>query len=487
MLDSLSDKLTGIFSRLAGRGALSEELVSEALREIRIALLEADVALPVARDFVARVREKAVGQDVIKSVTPAQQVVKIVHDELVALLGDANVPLNLNVAPPAVILMAGLQGSGKTTTSGKLARWLAQKEKKKILLASLDTYRPAAQHQLEILAGQVGVGSLPIVAGEAPLAIAKRALQVAKNESYDAVFLDTAGRTTIDIAMMDEIKSIAAATNPAEVLLVLDAMTGQDALATATAFHEALNITGTVLTRIDGDARGGAALSLRSVTGQPIKFLGTGEKLDAIEPFHPDRLAGRILGMGDVVSLVESAIDKIDQDEAMAAMYKLQKGKFDLDDLASQLRQMQKMGGLGGIMNFLPGAGQLKAAMASAKVDDKVIVRQQAILSSMTKQERANPDVINGSRRKRIAAGAGMKVEDVNRLLKQYQGMRDMMRQFSKGGKKGLMRSLGGMAGGMMGNKLMGGMGGAGMPQMTPEMMDQLKNLNPKLNNLKGK
>lgn len=482
MLDSLSDKLTGIFGRLAGRGALSEDLVVEALREVRVALLEADVALPVARDFVAAVKAKAVGQEVIKSVKPAQQVIKIVHDELVQLLGEANVPLNLNVTPPAVILMAGLQGSGKTTTTGKLARYLASGKagaKKKVLLASLDVYRPAAQQQLEILARQAEVGSLPIVAGDAPLTIAQRALHMAKTESYDVVFLDTAGRTTVDAAMMEEIKAIAAATNPAEVLLVLDAMTGQDAVATATAFHEALKITGTVLTRIDGDSRGGAALSLRAVTGQPIKFLGAGEKLDALEPFHPDRLAGRILGMGDVVSLVEQAIDKIDQDEAMAVAAKMQKGKFDLNDLSSQLRQMQKMGGLGGIMNFLPGAGQLKAAMANANVDDKVIVRQQAIISSMTKQERANPDILNASRRKRIAAGSGMKVEDVNRLLKQYQQMRDMMRMFAKGGQKGLMRQMAGM----MGNKLMGGMGGAGMPSMSPEMLK-----NPNLSNLlKGK
>ena len=497
LLDNLSDKLTGIFQRMAGRGSLTEELVGEALREVRVALLEADVALPVVREFIATIREKAVGQDVIKSVKPAQQVVKIVHDALVELLGTANAPLNINVTPPAVILMAGLQGSGKTTTTGKLARRLSlggpQTEKKKVLVASLDIYRPAAQEQLRLLAEQAGVANLPIVAGEQPLQIAARALDMGRRESFDVVFLDTAGRLTIDDAMMAEIKSIAAATNPSEILLVLDAMTGQDAVATASAFNDALQLTGTVLTRIDGDARGGAALSLRAVTGQPIKFLATGEKLDAIEPFHPDRLAGRILGMGDVVSLVEQAIDKIDQDEAMAAAAKMQKGQFDLNDLAQQLKQMQKLGGMSGIMNFLPGAGQLKEAMKGANVDDRTIARQQAIIGSMTPAERSKPDILNASRRRRIAAGAGLKVEDVNRLLKQYQQMRDMMKMFSKGGGKGLMKSMAGM----LGNKLnpFGGNSGAGMPQLSPEMMQQMQqlkqsnpNLNPNLfNNLKGK
>jgi signal recognition particle subunit SRP54 len=448
LLESLSDKLGAVFRKLAGRGALSEENIAEALREVRVALLEADVALPVVKDFLARVKARAVGQEVMASITPAQQVVKIVHDELKDVLGAANVPLAISANPPTIILMAGLQGSGKTTTTAKLAKRLKDGERKKVLLASADVYRPAAQQQLEILAGQIGVGALPIVAGQQPLAIAERALHTARAEGYDVVFIDTAGRTTIDAAMMDEIKALAAATNPHEILLVLDAMTGQDAVNTATAFHAALPLTGTVLTRIDGDARGGAALSLRHVTGQPIKFLATGEKLDAIEPFHPDRLAGRILGMGDVVSLVESAIGKIDQAEAAAMAAKLNDGKFDLDDLAAQLTQMQKMGGLGGIMSFLPGAGALKDAMKSANVDDRILARQKAIISSMTKAERRNPDVLNASRKRRVAAGAGTKVEDINRLLKQYLGMRDMMRQMKRGGAKGMLRQFGGLMGG---------------------------------------
>lgn len=450
MLESLSDKLGNVFRKLAGRGALTEEMVTEALREIRVALLEADVALPVVKDFTAQVKERAIGQDVIKSVSPAQQVVKIVHDALVELLGTANAPIAISANPPTVILMAGLQGSGKTTTTGKLAKRLKDLDRKKVLLASLDVYRPAAQQQLAILAQQAGVDALPIIDGQQPVDIANRALQTAKAEGYDILFLDTAGRLTIDEAMMAEVKAIAAATNPHEVLLVLDAMTGQDAVATATAFHQALALTGTVLTRIDGDARGGAALSLRHVTGQPIKFLATGEKLDAIEAFHPDRLAGRILGMGDVVSLVESAISKIDHDEAAAVAAKMQEGKFDLNDLSSQLAQMEKMGGLSGIMNFMPGAGQLKDAMKNANVDDRVIARQRAIISSMTGRERADPDVLNASRKRRVAAGAGVKVEDINRLLKQYMQMRDMMRQLKKGGMKGMLKSL--MGGGGMGN-----------------------------------
>ena len=448
MLESLSDKLGAVFRKLAGRGALTEDNIADALREVRVALLEADVALPVARDFLARVKARAVGQDVMASITPAQQVVKIVHDELKDLLGAANVPLNISANPPTVILMAGLQGSGKTTTTAKLAKRLKDNDRKKVLLASADVYRPAAQQQLEILANQIGVAALPIIAGQQPLAIAERALQTARAEGYDVVFIDTAGRTTIDDAMMDEIKALAAATNPHDVLLVLDAMTGQDAVNTATAFHAALPLTGTVLTRIDGDARGGAALSLRHVTGQPIKFLATGEKLDAIEHFHPDRLAGRILGMGDVVSLVENAISKIDQTEAAAMAAKMQDGKFDLDDLAAQLTQMQKMGGLGGIMSFLPGAGALKDAMKNANVDDRVLARQKAIISSMTRAERRDPDVLNASRKRRVAAGAGAKVEDINRLLKQYLGMRDMMRQMKKGGAKGMLRQFGGLMGG---------------------------------------
>ena len=484
MLDNLSDKLTGIFQRLAGRGALTEEIVGEALREVRLALLEADVALSVVRDFIVRVKEKAVGVETIKSIAPAQQVIKIVHDELVSLLGDAAVPLNLNVPAPAVILMAGLQGAGKTTTAGKLAKRLVETERRRVLLASLDIYRPAAQQQLALLAGQTGAGSLEIIAGQQPLEIARRALDTAKAQNYDILILDTAGRTSVDAAMMDEIRAVAAAVSvngpPAETLLVLDAMTGQDAVATATAFGAALDVTGTVLTRIDGDARGGAALSLRAVTGKPIKFLGTGEKLDGLEPFHPDRLAGRILGMGDVVSLVEQAMGRIDQAEAQKQAEKLAKGKFDLDDLSAQLGQMQNMGGLGGILNFLPGAGQLKTALGQANIDDRVIVRQRAIISSMTRAERATPNLINGPRRRRIASGSGVKVEDVNRLLKQYQQMADMMKMFRKGGsakgKGGMMRQMAGL----MGQKLnpFGGGSVPGMPGgVTPELAAQLEQL----------
>ena len=471
MLDSLSDKLTGIFQRLAGRGVLSDELVGEALREVRVALLEADVALPVVRDFIAGVREKAVGQAVIKAVAPAQQVIKIVHDALIALLGEAAVPLNLNVTPPAVILMAGLQGAGKTTTAGKLAKFLVEREKKRVLLASLDIYRPAAQQQLALLAPQAGASSLEIVAGEQPVAIAARALQTAKRESYDILILDTAGRLTVDEAMMAEIKAVAAAVPATETLLVLDAMTGQDAVATAQAFGAALDVTGTVLTRIDGDARGGAALSLHAVTGKPIKFLGTGEKLDGLEIFHPDRLAGRILGMGDVVSLVENAIGQIDQVAAEKAAKRAAEGKFDFNDLSAQLGQMDKLGGLGGILNFMPGAGQLKQALASAKVDDKIIGRQRAIIGSMTPKERATPTLLNGPRRRRIANGAGVKVEDVNRLVKQYQQMADMMKLMKKGGPKGLMRAMAGKMPGL--GNMMGGNGG--LPPELQAQLDQLK------------
>ncbi len=481
MLDTLSDKLTGIFQRLAGRGALTEELVGEALREVRLALLEADVALPVVRSFVAAIKDKAVGVETIKSIAPAQQVIKTVHDELVSLLGASAVPLNLNVPAPAVILMAGLQGAGKTTTAGKLAKRLIETDKKRVLLASLDIYRPAAQKQLALLAEQVNAGSLEIIEGQQPVEIARRALATAKRENYDILILDTAGRTTIDQVMMDEIRAVVAAVPPAETLLVLDAMTGQDAVATAEAFGAALDVTGTVLTRIDGDARGGAALSLRSVTGKPIKFLGTGEKLDGLEPFHPDRLAGRILGMGDVVSLVEQAMGKIDQEAAQKQAEKLAKGTFDLNDLSAQLGQMQNMGGLGGILNFLPGAGQLKTALGQANIDDKVIVRQRAIISSMTRAERATPGLINGPRRRRIANGSGVKVEDVNRLMKQYMQMADMMKMFKKGGSKGMMRQMAGM----MGNKLnpfSGGMPG-GMPGgMNSEMAAQLEQLKNQFN-----
>ena len=439
MFESLSQRLTDTFDRLKKRGALSEDDVAGAMREIRIALLEADVALPVVKEFVDAVRAKAIGQDVLRSVTPAQMVVKIVHDHLIETLG-AGEALNLNAVPPVPILMLGLQGSGKTTTSAKLARLLKERERKKVLLASLDVHRPAAQEQLAVLARQVNVPSLPVVAGEQPVAIAKRAMDVARREAYDVVILDTAGRLHIDEALMFEVAAVSQEVKPAESLLVADAMTGQDAVVLAKSFAERVGITGIVLTRVDGDARGGAALSMRSVTSKPIKFLGLGEKLDALEAFRPERIAGRILDMGDVVSLVEKAAETIEQEDAEKLAKKLAKGNFDLDDLAGQLRQLRKMGGMGGIMGMLPGVNKIKKQLDEAKLDDKVIKRQEAIISSMTKTERRNPKVLNASRRRRIAAGSGTTVPEINRLLKQYQDMATMMRKMNKLGQKGLMR-----------------------------------------------
>jgi signal recognition particle subunit SRP54 len=441
MFESLSNRLNDVFDRLRRHGALSEDDVGAALREIRIALLEADVALPVVKDFVNAVREKAIGQEVLRSVTPGQMVVKIVHDHLVETLGGvAAAGLNLNAVPPVVVMMVGLQGSGKTTSAAKLARILKQRERKKVLLASLDVQRPAAQEQLAVLARQVEVTSLPIVAGEKPVAIAHRALDTGKREAYDVVILDTAGRLHIDEALMQEVAAVRDATHPAESLLVADAMTGQDAVNVAKAFTERVGITGILLTRVDGDARGGAALSMRAITGQPIKFMGTGEKLDAIEPFHAERVAGRILGMGDVVSLVEKAAETVDREEAEKLARKLQKGGFDLDDLAQQLKQLRKMGGMGGVMGMLPGINKIKKQLEEAKIDETIIKRQEAILSSMTKSERRNPKLLNASRRRRIAAGSGTSVPDINRLLKQYQDMATMMKKMNKLGQKGIMR-----------------------------------------------
>jgi signal recognition particle subunit SRP54 len=440
MFESLSDKLSQTFERLKRKASLSEDDVGEALREVRIALLEADVALPVVKDFVAKVKERAIGQEVIRSITPGQMVVKIVHDHLVETLGSQGVEINLNVTPPAVLLMVGLQGSGKTTTSAKIARRLKTLDKKKVLLASLDVYRPAAQEQLAILAAQAEVGSLPIVAGQMPVDIAKRALVNARLEGYDVVILDTAGRLHIDEALMDEVAKVRDAAKPSETLLVADAMTGQDAVTLASAFNEKVGITGIVLTRVDGDARGGAALSMRAVTGQPIKFLGAGEKLDALEVFHPDRIAGRILGMGDVVSLVEKAAMNIEQAEAEKLAARAMKGKFDLEDLAGQLKQMRKMGDLKGMLGMLPGMGKIKDKIAEAKIDDKTIARQEAIILSMTPKERRNPDLIKASRKQRIAKGSGVSVQDVNKLLKQHQQMADAMKKLGKLGQKGLMR-----------------------------------------------
>ena len=443
MFESLSNKLAGIFDRLTGRGALSESDVAEAMREVRVALLEADVALPVVKDFVAKVRERAVGQDVVRSVTPGQMVIKIVHDNLVELLGTQAEPLNLNVTPPAVIMMLGLQGSGKTTTSAKLAKRLTDADRKKVLLASLDVQRPAAQEQLAVLGTQIGVATLPIVAGQAPVEIARRAIDVGRTEGFDIVILDTAGRLAIDDALMAEAAAVRDATQPHEQLLVVDAMTGQDAVTTAQHFDQKVGITGLVLTRIDGDARGGAALSMRAVTGKPIKFLGTGEKTDALEVYHPDRLANRILGMGDVVSLVEKAAATLDHEEAEAMTEKfLSGGAFDFNDMAKQFQQLRKMGGLGSLMNLMPGMGKMKEAIKGANIDEKMMKRQEAIIQSMTPAERRNPDLLAASRKRRIAAGAGVQVHDVNRLIKQCLDMQRMMKQVQKLGKGKFMRAM---------------------------------------------
>ena len=463
MFETLSEKLTGVFDRLTRRGALTEGDVDEALREVRMALLEADVALPVARDFIAKVREQAVGVQVLKSVTPGQQVVKIVHDQLVAALGGTGEGLNLAAQPPAVVLMVGLQGSGKTTSTAKLGLRLQTRDNKRALMASLDTRRPAAQQQLAVLGTQTGVETLNIVPGEPPVAIARRALTTAKLGGFDVLLLDSAGRLHIDDELMDEIVAVRDATNPVETLLVADAMTGQDAVTVAEAFKSRVGVTGIMLTRVDGDARGGAALSMRAVTGCPIKFIGTGEKTDALEAFHPDRIAGRILGMGDVVGLVERAAETIEREEAEKIARKLQKGEFSLDDLDQQLQQLEKMGGIGGIAGMLPGVKNIQKQMANAKIDDGAIRRQRAILSSMTPTERQKPDLIKASRKRRIASGSGTTVADVNKLLKQHQEMARMMKQMGKLGKKGLMRSgLGALFGG--GGMPGGGMPGGGMP-----------------------
>lgn len=443
MFDALSERLGGIFDGLTGRGALSEKDVGEALREIRVALLEADVALPVVKDFIEKVKTRAVGEEVIRSVRPGQQVIKIVYDGLVEMLGADEEESHLRVdTPPAVVMMAGLQGSGKTTTTGKIAKRLADRGKKKVLLASLDVRRPAAMEQLAILAKQAGetVSSLPIIPGQLPADIARRALQAAKIGGYDVLFLDTAGRTSIDEQMMSEAAEIASIANPSEVLLVADALTGQDAVETARRFHERLPLTGLVLTRMDGDGRGGAALSMRAVTGLPIKFLGVGEKLDGLDAFDAKRVAGRILGQGDIVSLVEKAAEHYDAEKAERMAAKMRKGEFDLEDLADQLRQMQRMGGLGGIMGMMPGVRKAKEAMANANVDDRILKRQEAIISSMTRAERRKPALLNASRRKRIAVGAGVEVADVNKVLKMHQQMATMMKKMrTKGGMKNLL------------------------------------------------
>jgi signal recognition particle subunit SRP54 len=442
MFDTLTTRLGDIFDRLRRRGALSEDDVGAAMREIRVALLEADVALPVVRDFIAAVREKAVGQDVIRSVTPGQMVVKIVHDHLVqTLTGDGGADaIDLNAPAPVGIMLVGLQGSGKTTTAAKLALRLKTRERKKVLMASLDVQRPAAQEQLAQLGKQIGVTTLPIVAGERPVAITRRALDAARREGYDVVMLDTAGRLHINEELMLEVAAVREAARPHQTILVADAMTGQDAVNVAKEFGERAGITGIVLTRVDGDARGGAALSMRAITGKPIVFMGTGEKIDALEPFHPERIAGRILGMGDIVSLVEKAAETADQDEAEKLARKLEKGNFDLDDLASQLRQLRRMGGMSSMLGMLPGIGKIKRQIDAANIDETVVKRQEAIIGSMTKSERKNPNLLNGSRRRRIATGSGTTVPEVNRLMKQYQDMSGMMKRMKKLGQKGMMR-----------------------------------------------
>ena len=471
MFDSLTKALGNVFDGLRGRTRLNEEDVSAALREIRVALLEADVALPVVKDLTEKIKAKAIGQDLIKSVAPAQQVVKIVNDELVVALGGDTADLNLNVAPPAVIMMVGLQGSGKTTTSGKLAKYLTEKLRKKVLLTSLDTQRPAAQDQLRVVAEQIGVASLPIVTGETPLVITERALREGKLGGYDVIILDTAGRLAIDEPLMAEVAAVKQLASPSETLLVADAMTGQDAVNTATAFDAKVGITGIILTRIDGDARGGAALSMRSVTGKPIKMLGIGEKLDALEPFHPERLAGRILGMGDVVSLVEKAVETVNKEEAEKIAAKFQTGQFDFNDMLAQLQQMKRMGGMNELVKMLPGLSRYSDQIEKANVDEKILKRQEAMILSMTKEERAKPALLNASRRRRIAAGSGSTVQDLNKLIKQHEQMATVMKRIKKMGLGGMMN----MMKGFMGSKdaaMMDAMQG-----MDPEALKNLDNV----------
>ena len=440
MFQSLSQRLTGIFDKLRGRGVLNEDDVNAALREIRIALLEADVALSVVKQFVEKVRERAIGQEVIRSVSPGQMVVKIVHDNLIEMLGGQAEPLNLSAPAPFSIMMVGLQGSGKTTTTAKLARYLTQKLNKKVLMVSVDIYRPAAQHQLAVLGEQLKIATLSIVEGEKPLDIAKRALGEAKRQVVDVILFDTAGRLHIDDALMDEVAALKKLTNPIETLLIADAMTGQDAVTIAKGFHDRIGVTGLILTRIDGDSRGGAALSMRAVTGCPVKFMGVGEKVDQLEVFQPERIAGHILDMGDIVSLVERATEFVDQEDAEKLAKKMQKGHFDLDDMAKHLGQMIKMGGMSSLMGFLPGVGKIKDKIQEAGIDDRMIRRQIGVIHSMTKKERRDFRLLNASRKRRVASGCGMQVSDVNRLLKQFQQMQAMMKQMGRLGEKGFMR-----------------------------------------------
>lgn len=492
MFESLSERLGSVFDKLTGRGALSEADVKEAMREVRVALLEADVALPVVKDFVAKATERAVGQEVIKSVKPGQMVVKIVNDALVEMLGGEAAAeagkLTIDITPPAVIMMIGLQGSGKTTSTAKIARRLQARERKKVLMASLDVQRPAAQEQLKVLGEQIGVATLPIIPGQMPVDITKRALQAARLQGFDVLMLDTAGRLHIDAQLMAELAAVKAEAKPAESLLVVDSLTGQDAVNVARQFSDQVGLSGVVLTRMDGDGRGGAALSMRAVTGQPIKFIGVGEKLDALEEFNPSRVAGRILGMGDVVSLVEKAAEAVEADEVEKLAKKMAAGKFDMDDLRMQFNQMKRIGGLKGVMGLLPGLGKMQKQIDAAGVDDKALNRLEAIILSMTTKERAKPELINAKRKIRIAKGSGTTVQEVNKLLKMHQDMATAMKKIKKmgglgalgslfgGGKKG----LGGLPGGMPGGDLPGGalppgmpgglpgLGGGGMPKLPP-------------------
>ncbi|EJF91534.1 signal recognition particle protein [Bartonella tamiae] len=471
MFESLQERLGSILNTLTGRGALSEQDVAAALREVRRALIEADVALDVVRSFTDRVREKAVGADVLKSIKPGQMVVKIVHDELVEMLGNEGISIDLNAPAPVVIMMVGLQGSGKTTTSAKIAKRLSDKQNKKVLMASLDTRRPAAQEQLRQLGEQTNIATLPIVAGQTPVDIAARAVQAAKLGGHDVVILDTAGRTHIDEPLMLEMADIKAKSIPHEILLIADSLTGQDAVNLARSFDERVGITGIILTRMDGDGRGGAALSMRAITGKPIKAIATGEKMDALAEFHPKRIADRILGMGDIVSLVEKAAETIDQEKAAALSKKMQAGKFDLDDLSEQLKQMKKLGGMGGIMGMMPGMGKVKDQIAAAGLDDRLFDRQLAIISSMTKSERRNPDILKHSRKQRIAKGSGTNAADINKLLKMHRQMADMMKAMGGKGKGGMMKKMMGGLGAKMG---FGGMGG-GMPDLSSMDPKQLE------------
>src|SRR3954463_4325007 len=468
MFESLSDRLGGILDKLTRRGALTEADVDAALREVRRALLEADVALDVVQAFIQKVKSHAVGVEVVKSVTPGQLVVKIVHDQLIETLGASSDPIDLNAPAPVPIMMVGLQGSGKTTTTAKLAKRLTEQGRRKVLMASLDVRRPAAMEQLAVLGQQVSVETLPIVAGQQPAQIAQRALQAARLGGYDVVLLDTAGRTTLDEAMMAEAAEVKRAASPHEVLLVADALTGQDAVNLAHAFDERVGLTGIVLTRVDGDGRGGAALSMRAVTGKPIKLIGTGEKMDALEDFYPARIADRILGMGDIISLVEKAAATIDAEKAARVAERMRKGAFDLSDLREQLAQMQQMGGMAGLMGMLPGIAKMKNQLASANLDERLLKRQMAIIDSMTPRERKSPDVLKASRKKRIAAGSGTKVEDVNRMLKMHRNMADVMKAMGGARKRGPMAGLANM---------LGFGGGGGMP--SPEQLQDLQKRMP--------